>query len=353
MIAILLIILTLIASMIFIGSVDNIVDLWNSSIDLIVPFINMDVLSWNGVESLLTSILEPMKSVAYALAICLWMYGILRVEATLAEMKRPEAVFKHMLRLMIIIFLIEYAPQIVRSVWGIGLALSDIVVGGTVNIGHISSTIFNPVFDGSTFSTSTGFSLPQGWTLSQTIISSSPGGMIIGFIAISLISLACHIGVRIVVLICAYQIFATVISRFFRMILLYIISPIGACASSCEETQRISIQYAKNVIALSSELALTMLLLKIFPVVSTNVVQNAAFIATAKRLIETFIASFCPNDILGYFAWGAIGGVEAAYGGLIDNIVAVLLITLLLFTLKSAIKGLNVIIDSLFGLHGV
>ena len=99
------IIIELLVNLLVVRSADGLATLWNYCMDAIAPFLTLDVLTemTSGHVAFFNTITESLRVVGFALTILLWLYGILRVESTLAEMKRPEAVFKHMLRLIIMI----------------------------------------------------------------------------------------------------------------------------------------------------------------------------------------------------------------------------------------------------------
>ena len=333
-----------------IDPLDSLVTLWNAAMDWINSFLTLDVLNsmLSGTySSVFKNIVEAMQVVGYALTILLWLYGILRVESTLAEMKRPEAVFKHMLRLIIMIWLVQYAPEIVKAIWDIGLKLaistrSDIgIVGvsGAANF-HLPTDLF------SQFADPTGGDGTTVWTLAGQEIGN------IGLPLTMILALLCvvvNIGSRIVILLVVYQIFSSIITRFFRLLLLYMVSPLAASGCASEETQRISVQFAKNVIATSAELALTTLLLRIFKFVTVFVIKDNGltglnFVGLISRIVQEFLYGVMSNDRAVY---------DACTGTFCHLTAVTLLFVLLLFTLKASIRGLNSIIDSLFGLHGV
>lgn len=353
----------LILSLIFLDPISSLPELWNQCIDIITPFLSSDVLSWPGITLVFNGIIEPLKVVGFALSVCLWLYGMLKVEASLVELKRPEAVFKHMLRLIIMIWAVQYAPEIVKGIWNIGLALVTTVsppavvddgtvgsivfgaLGGTSTLGHLSPTIL----DGVAVTEGVDLSLPV--VIETGAAPAGAAGELGKLLIVQLLSFICNLGAKIVILLCAYQIFSNIITRFFKMTLLYVISPIAASAAASEDTQRISIQFVKNVIAVSSEMALITILLRIFPYVATVVLKNdeIGIVAGVHSLIETFL-----SGILNTFADYTVNGGVVPFGDyLTAHLTGTLLFVLLLFTLKSSIRGLGSIIDSLFGLHGV
>lgn len=324
-------------------TLESLANLWNDALSIITPFIDSNVLgsdwSGSGVDTLLNSIFEPLKTVGIALAICLWMYGILRVEATLAEMKRPEAVAKHLLRIAAMIWLVEEAPNIVKGIWDIGIGLFTIVLPesrltsdlGVVDTSLLSSGAFQAVTGGN----------------ANFLNFLNPQISIIGIALLALLLFVFSIGTKIIILVCAFHIFSSIISRFFRMILLYLISPVAASTIASEDSQRVGFQFFKNVVAVSSELALTALLLRIFPVVTTHVLTRGSYVSNAKALIATFFNSVLPFDIFDALSAGGIAD------SLFSSVTTVLLFALMIFILQTSIRGLNSIIDSLFGLHGV
>lgn len=326
-------------------SLGSLANLWNDSLKIITPFIDSNVLGsdWtgSGVDTLLNSIFEPLKAVGIALAICLWMYGILRVEGTLAEMKRPEAVAKHLLRIAVMIWMVEGAPNIVKGIWDIGIGLFKIVLppsGVNTDLG---------ILDTNAISSGAMAAITGGDLSGLSAIAYTPGMNLIGLVLLALLLFLFSVGTKIIILVCAFHIFSNIISRFFRMILLYLISPVAASTIASEDTQRVGFQFFKNVVAVSSELALTALLLRIFPVVTTHVLTKGNYVSNAKALITTFMNSILPFDFFDVLTVGTI------QDSLYSSITAVLLFALMIFILQSSIRGLNSIIDSLFGLHGV
>ena len=322
--------------------IDSLISLYNSSIGFIETLLTTDIIGEMN-PAIFNGMIEPLKVVGFALTILLWLYGLLKVEGTLAEMKRPETVFKHMLRLIIMIWLVQYAPEIVKAIWDIGIKLAITAKTGIFSL------------DSNLFSVPLGDVSSQSWDL-VSVIGTSANLKLPLTIFIVLLCVACNIGARIVVLLCVYQIFTSILTRFFRLLLLYVISPIAAAGSASEETQRVSIQFAKNLIAVSSELALTTILLRLFRILCNYFIKdgNLDLISTFQRVIQNFISGVI--DVSAFAANnGTTGGSSAAYflGDLPLLLATTLLFMLLLFTLKSAIRGLNSIIDSLFGLHGV
>lgn len=339
------VLITLFALFASVSPIDNLPVLWNHCVEVLVPFLKTDILTElnNLYAPIFKGITEPLQVVGYALTILLWLYGILKVESTLAEMKRPEAVFKHMLRLIIMIWLVQYAPDIVKAVWDIGVKLALTVTNSGDSLANFKFIVSG---DNSLF-----YLIPehdQSWNLwnllGTTVVSANLGLFFVAIIAFICVIL--NIGARIAILLCAYQILTSILSRFFRLMLLYLVSPIAASACASEETQRVSIQFAKNLIAVSSEMALTIILLRLFKLITTFMFSDTTLIHKVNLVISYFLQSLF-YDIVDA---SILSQVSTGLGTLMT---ATALFILLLFTLKSSIRGLNSIIDSLFGLHGV
>ena len=328
---------------------------WNDLIDIVTGFLSDDIFDYANVSTVQTEIIEAVRAPAYALAIFFWMYGILKVENTIAEMKRPESVVRHFIRLGIAVWLIEFAPELVQSIWDIGMAIATSVGASGAELGHVTAQGLTGVgedFYGAFHASSDLLngeitvdnlilSLTTEYSTEYSIMKLLEVPTALAYLAIILFVL--DIACRIAILKCAYNIFTQVISRFFRILLLIFVGPLAVSTAAAEDTQRVVFQYIKNVCAVSIEIGLVAMLLKVFSTVADDIMNDTTIIYSIRDALLSLL----------YPGVSAIIQILYNINTVFLPVAQMLLFMLCIFILQASIKGMNSIVDSIFGLRGV
>lgn len=323
---------------------------WNKATTLIDLFLHFDLFSWINKGG--NSVSDALLPISTGFVILFWMYGLLKAEATLVDMKRPETIFKHLVRLAVAVFLINAIPGIVENIWTIGVNLGDIVGGAFKSDGSLATGVASShpgAVPDDLFVRHLSYSLSD---IPEDIVAIKDGGAGMSLIAMFwsfLLGWIITIGTRIAIIYVVYDILTSIIGRAFRLFLLYAVSPIAASAVAAEETQRVTLQFFKNAIAVSSEIAVTVLLLKIFPVVVEALFSIDGLIRVITAFAGAILLPLSTSN-----GTTILAGTEFSINdALVSGLGCALLFIVCLFTLKASIKGMNNILDSLFGLHGV
>lgn len=343
---------------------DDLPGVWNSIVDVISTVLDQDVFSWFNINdgatgpalSTITTIIEALNPVAYALVTMIWFFGVLKYEASFQDLKRPEILFRHFFRFAIAVALVALVPELVALIWSTGLNIArNVGLGTSTDLGHVKTTELSALFKDS-FSDlgESERSLAQDYVDGKISFKDLVGenwatglNEFSSILLLPIISTVVVVGARIAMLYCGFQILSNIISRFFRIVLLYLLGPIAMSSLASEGTQKVGIQYLKNTIAVSTEVSMTVLLLRVFSEVTTYICTKTeipnALLNMTKAMFSGMLhldkAVFNNNTIISSVLCGSVS--------------TTLLLLLCIFILQSSIKGLDNIVDSLFGLRGV
>lgn len=237
-------------------NLQNALDNWNDNLATIWELITESPKTFKGgsIWTVIDSIHTTMQGIGYGLLVLFFLIGLLKTCNTYDEVKRPEHMFRYLIRFVIAKGLITYGLDLM-------LAIFDIVQG-----------IVDKIITTSNVLMSSNISLPE-----ELITTIEDMGFFesIPLWAVSLIA-------GLVILVLSFIIILTVYSRFFKLYIYTAIAPIPLSCFAGEPTQSIGQNFLKSYAAICLEGAIIVLACIIFSLFAASdpVVDSSASAVT-------------------------------------------------------------------------
>lgn len=215
-----------------------IVEVWNYIVTLIYESFTFDLTTFQdgALEIISNDIYDLMVGVGLSLLVMFFLYGTLEQLTNLQEAKRPEFVFKILLRFTFAQMLVKYGKDIFKGIF-------DVVLG---MIQLLNKNLILGQDSGKLIANEELLSHYQGVAFEFDLLDLG------GTFEILLSALVLFI-LLVVVFVCGFQLILMVYGRFFKIYIYLGLIPIALSASSSQKTEQIALTYVKTFISICLE----------------------------------------------------------------------------------------------------
>lgn len=268
-----------------IENIQNALDTWMEKMKAVQELVMQDPLSvatTNTVETGVSSIAIPIASfvqtlndslvgVGIALLVLIFYVGIFNTASSIAETKRPEFVFKSLVRVAVVGALVNGSYTLMRRILNVFQGIADILAGsdlGTVETLKVPSEIIDAV---------------KNLGLMDKIVV---------FLISTLGSLAVTVAGFIIIL--------SVYGRVFKICMYIIVAPIPIATLGAKSTAKYGEGFLKNFASVCLEAVIIILALKVYSLINGSVMSAQTFgeDMTAQTMVWNYLSTTVFNMLV-------------------------------------------------------
>lgn len=252
-------------------TINNALDNWYDGIDKAMDIITTDPRLMGGgmVNFVIANLYNVTEAVGIALLILCFYVGIFGSASSMAETKRPEAVFRLCVRTAVTGLLVSNGFDLMGKILDICQSLvADLNVSVSITATPVPNEIRQAVAN-------------LGW---------------LEELAVWIVSLLGSLAITVATII----ILLTVYGRFFKVYLYMILCPIPLATFAAKSTSQICISYLKSYIGVCLEAVIVVVSIKIYEIYSTSVLSSPLIdtTASASSMVWSYLETTIFNILL-------------------------------------------------------
>lgn len=254
-----------------IENINDALDSWYENLDKVIDVVTTNPRNMGGgaVDLIVKNLYNTTEAIGISLLVLCFFIGIFGAASSMAETKRPEAVFKLLIRTGVTATLVTRGFDFMDRI----LDICQSLVRDLNNSVSFSNT-----------------EVPQ-----EIVTAVSDVGFLekIPILIVSLLG-------SIAILVASFIVLLTVYGRFFKVYLYMIISPIPLATFAAKSTSQISISFIKNYIGVGLEAAVIIASIQLYKVYSTTVLDSPLIdtTATASSMVWGYLTTTIFNILI-------------------------------------------------------